>query len=323
MGRTGSGLLILCFLTLFGSTLAQLKLRFYNKSCPKAEEIVLKYVKKHIPNAPSLAAALLKLNYVDCFVQGCDASILLNSTSKNNAERDYGVNLHLRGFGFIDGIKKLLEAKCPGIVSCADIIALAARDSIVTTGGPTWNVPTGRRDGTVSKFTEAKQYISQNNGYYGIIPTWIRNGLTIKDFIVLYGAHTIGIAHCGTFSNRLYNFAFEGDVDLDLDSEYADNLRKRKCKTPNDTMSIVEIDPGSSRTFDLSFYKNILKRRSLFNGDDVLRHDLWSTLFIRQLLDGELDFFKEFGKSMEKMGRIGVKTGSEGQIRKQCALVNT
>lgn len=66
-------------------------------------------------------------------LQGCDASILLNSTLKNKAEKDYGTNLHLRGFGFIDGVKQLLEAECPGIVSCADIIALAARDSIETT----------------------------------------------------------------------------------------------------------------------------------------------------------------------------------------------
>lgn len=69
MGKSGSAILVWCVVALFGSTLAQLKLGFYDKSCPKAEQIVLKYVKKHIPNAPSLAAALLKLNYVDCLVQ--------------------------------------------------------------------------------------------------------------------------------------------------------------------------------------------------------------------------------------------------------------
>lgn len=66
--------------------------------------------------------------------QGCDASVLLNDTSNNQgAERDSIPNQTLRGFSFIDGVKSALEAECPGVVSCADIIALVARDSVVLT----------------------------------------------------------------------------------------------------------------------------------------------------------------------------------------------
>ncbi|MBL2057082.1 hypothetical protein ELJ02_40070, partial [Klebsiella pneumoniae] len=84
----------------------------------KAETIVLNYVQKHIPNAPSLAAALLRLHFHDCFVRGCDASVLVNSTSSNTAEKAAIPPLSLRGFGFIDGIKSLIEKECPGVVSC-------------------------------------------------------------------------------------------------------------------------------------------------------------------------------------------------------------
>nr|GEU49422.1 peroxidase superfamily protein [Tanacetum cinerariifolium] len=35
------------------------------------------------------------------------------------------------------------------------------------------------------------------------------------------------------------------------------------------------------------------------------------------------NFYKEFALSMEKMGRIAVKTGSAGEIRRNCALVNS
>jgi len=63
-------------------------------------------------------------------MQGCDASVLLNATGGKEAEKDAAPNQTLRGFGFIDRIKALLEKECPGVVSCADILALAARDSV-------------------------------------------------------------------------------------------------------------------------------------------------------------------------------------------------
>ena len=63
-------------------------------------------------------------------MQGCDASILLDSTAHNKAEKAAVPNLSLGGFDVIDEVKTQLEKTCPGIVSCADIVALAARDSV-------------------------------------------------------------------------------------------------------------------------------------------------------------------------------------------------
>lgn len=84
------------------------------------------------------------------------------------------------------------------------------------------------------------------------------------------------------------------------------------------------MDPGSFRTFDLSYYKLVLKRRGLFVSDAALTTDSRTKSVITQLVQGSSEFFfQEFAKSMEKMGRIGVKTGSTGQIRKHCAIVNT
>ena len=62
--------------------------------------------------------------------QGCDASILLDSTSNNQAEKAATPNLSLGGFDVIDEVKTKLEKTCPGVVSCANIITLAARDSV-------------------------------------------------------------------------------------------------------------------------------------------------------------------------------------------------
>lgn len=315
------------FLSLFGVvglSEAQLQQGFYAKSCPRAEKIVLDYVNKHIHNGPSLAASFLRMHFHDCFVRGCDASVLLNSTG--NPERNAVPNQTLTGasFDFIERVKRLVEDECPGIVSCADILTLVARDSIVATGGPSWKVPTGRRDGRVSIRSEAQNNIpAPTNNFTLLQRSFANQGLDLKDLVLLSGAHTIGVSHCTSVSSRLYNFTGVGDQDPALDSEYAANLKARKCRTPNDNTTLLEMDPGSRKTFDLSYYNLLLKRRGLFVSDASLTTNSFTLSLVKQLLQGSLEnFFAEFAKSVEKMGRNKVKTGSEGEIRKRCAFVN-
>ncbi|XP_010435105.1 PREDICTED: peroxidase 39 [Camelina sativa] len=322
------GLALVMILAILGSVSfseAQLKMGFYDKTCPTAEKIVQDVVNQHINNAPSLAAGLIRMHFHDCFVLGCDGSILINATSSNQqVEKLAPPNLTVRGFDFIDKVKSALESKCPGIVSCADIITLATRDSIVAIGGPTWNVPTGRRDGRISNFAEARDNIPPPFGNFTTLITLFANqGLDVKDLVLLSGAHTIGVSHCSSFSNRLFNFTGVGDQDPSLDSEYADNLKSRRCLSLADNTTKVEMDPGSRNTFDLSYFKLVLKRRGLFESDAALTMNPAALAQVRRFAGGsEQDFFSEFSKSMEKMGRIGVKTGSAGEIRRTCAFVN-
>ncbi|GAA0186220.1 peroxidase [Lithospermum erythrorhizon] len=330
MGITQNfGIVVLSFIIgLICCVQGQLTQNFYSSTCPKAEQIVQDYVSKHIPNAPSLAAALIRMHFHDCFVRGCDASVLLNTTSStgNQTEKFAPPNLSLRGFGFIDGVKSLLEAECPGVVSCADTLALVARDSIVTTGGPFWNVPTGRRDGLISNGTEALTNIpAPSNNLSALQTRFSSKGLDLQDLVLLSGAHTIGVSHCSSFTTRLYNFSgVLGNQDPSLDSEYATNLKSRKCLSLNDTTTLVEMDPGSVRTFDLSYYTLLLKRRGLFQSDAALTTSSNTASIINQLLQGGLqNFYAEFAKSMEKMGRVEVLTGSAGEIRRNCAIVNS
>lgn len=63
-------------------------------------------------------------------MQGCDGSVLLNSSS-GQAEKDAIPNQSLRGFQIIDRVKTALEKECPRVVSCADIVAIVARDVVV------------------------------------------------------------------------------------------------------------------------------------------------------------------------------------------------
>ena len=110
------------------SALAQTKVGFYSTSCPKAETIVSDTVKKHVKANTAVAPGLLRMIFHDCFVHGCDASILIDGS---DAEKTATPNLLLRGYDVIEDAKTQLEAACPGVVSCSDILALAGRDSTV------------------------------------------------------------------------------------------------------------------------------------------------------------------------------------------------
>ncbi|KAK8639861.1 hypothetical protein V6N13_138227 [Hibiscus sabdariffa] len=105
-----------------------LSLENYHKICPNVESIIWKAIYRVISQAPTLVTPLLRLHFHDCFVRGCDGSVLLNSTKTNQAERDAIPNLSLRCFNVIDAIKDEVEKECPGVVSCVDVVALATRD---------------------------------------------------------------------------------------------------------------------------------------------------------------------------------------------------
>ncbi|XP_073121256.1 peroxidase 27-like [Henckelia pumila] len=139
-------LVVFAFLVVFNICDGQgLKIGYYRKTCPKVEAIVKKETTKIITTAPTLAAPLLIMHFHDCFVRGCDGSVLLNSTRTSQAEKDAIPNLSLRGFRSMNRVKSAVEKRCPSVVSCADILALVARDVLSVLKGPFWKVPWGRK----------------------------------------------------------------------------------------------------------------------------------------------------------------------------------
>lgn len=322
----GTFLLVVVFSILVPSSYAQLQVGFYEKTCSNAEAIIMDEITKVMAVAPSLSGPLLRMFFHDCFVRGCDGSVLLNTTDKNNpAEKDSPPNQTLRGYQIIDRVKARLEKECPEIVSCADVVALVARDVVHLSHGPHWEVPTGRRDGRISNSTEALNNLPP---FFANITTlkdsFGGKGLSVKDLVVLSGGHTIGTAHCSSVDSRIYNFTGRGDsadVDPKLDSEYIPKLRT-KCKH-NDQVSRVEMDPGSFRTFDSDYYKLVSKRRGLFESDAALLADPETRAYVlRQSVAPAEEFFRDFAVSMVNMGNIEVLTGSQGEVRRHCAFVN-
>ncbi|EAZ27503.1 hypothetical protein OsJ_11452 [Oryza sativa Japonica Group] len=306
---------------------------FYKESCPEAEKIVRKVVAAAVHDDPTGTAPLLRLHFHVCFGRGCEGSVLINSTKKNTAEKDAKPNHTLDAYDVIDAIKEKLEHKCPATVSCADILAIAARDAVslatkaVRQGrwskdGNLYEVETGRRDGRVSSAKEAVTYLPDSfDGIRRLITRFASKGLSLKDLAVLSGAHALGNTHCPSIAKRLRNFTAHHNTDPTLDATYAAGLR-RQCRSAKDNTTQLEMVPGSSTTFDATYYGLVAERKGMFHSDEaLLRNDVTRGL-VYEYMRSEESFLRDFGVSMVNMGRVGVLTGSQGEIRRTCALVN-
>ncbi|XP_034680727.1 peroxidase N1-like [Vitis riparia] len=297
---------------------------FYSRTCPQAESIVQKTVNSHFQSNPAIAPGLLRMHFHDCFVRGCDASILINGTS---TEKTTIPNSPLKGYDVIDDAKTQIEAACPGVVSCADILALAARDSVVLTKGLTWKVPTGRRDGLVSLASDVNNLPGPRDSVEVQKKKFADKGLNDQDLVTLVGGHTIGTAACQTFRYRLYNFSTTttNGADPSMDASFVTQLQAL-CPANGDASRRVALDTGSSNTFDASFFTNLKNGRGVLESDQRLWTDASTKTFVQRFLGvrglSGLNFNVEFGKSMVKMSNVGVKTGTEGEIRKVCSSIN-
>ncbi|KAL9448147.1 hypothetical protein AB3S75_015592 [Citrus x aurantiifolia] len=170
----------------------QLKIGFYSETCPEAESIVSSVVQDAVVSDPNLAAVLLRLHFHDCFVEGCDGSILIENGP--NAEKHAFGHQGVGGFEVIENAKARLDDACPGVVSCADIVALAARDAIALSNGPSYQVPTGRRDGEVSNVTLADDMPDVSDSIQQLKTKFLHKGLSEKDLVLLSGMLSLSLS---------------------------------------------------------------------------------------------------------------------------------
>uniref|UniRef100_A0A2P2IMM2 Peroxidase n=2 Tax=Rhizophora mucronata TaxID=61149 RepID=A0A2P2IMM2_RHIMU len=293
---------------------------FYKSSCPSVECVIRKHLKKVFEDDIGQAAGLLRLHFHDCFVQGCDGSVLLDGSASGPSEQDAPPNLTLRAkaFEIINDLRALVEEECGLVVSCSDILAIAARDSVFLSGGPDYAVPLGRRDG----LTFATQNATLAN-----LPPPFANASTIlsslanksfdaTDVVALSGGHTVGIGHCTSFTERLYP-----TQDPIMDKTFANNL-KVTCPKANATNTTV-LDIRSPNTFDNKYYVDLMNRQGLFNSDQDLYTYSTTRGIVTSFAINQSLFFEKFVLAMTKMGQLDVLTGNQGEIRANCSVRNS
>ncbi|CAJ2660052.1 unnamed protein product [Trifolium pratense] len=303
--------LLACF------TNAQLSPNFYGRTCPTLQSIVRSEMTKAINNEARIGASILRLFFHDCFVNGCDGSILLDDTATFTGEKNAGPNKNsARGFEIIDTIKTSVEASCNATVSCADILALATRDGIALLGGPSWIVPLGRRDARTASQSAANSQIPGPSSDLATLTKMFQNkGLTLNDLTVLSGAHTIGQAECQFFRTRIYN-------ETNIDTNFATS-RKTNCPVSGGDTNLAPLDSLTPTTFDNNYYNDLIANKGLLHSDQVLFNGVGSQVsLVRTYSRNSIAFKRDFAAAMVKMSRISPLTGTNGEIRKNCRLVN-
>jgi peroxidase len=247
--------------------------------------------------------------------------VLLDPSPRNpNPEKLAPTNIGLRGFEIIDEAKRLLEIFCPGVVSCADIVAFTSRDASEILNGVKFNITSGRLDGKVSCATQAEENLPP--------PTFNREQLedlfvkkkklTVEDLVVLSGAHTVGRSHCSSLTNRLYP-----NIDSTLDQNFAVYKLMKQCPENDNEDGHVDLDHVTPEALDSQYYINILDRTATFFSD-------WSLLTSNETRAKVVEYATkpgvwedDFAVSMAKLSKLHVITShKKGEIRKYCRAVN-
>ncbi|CAL5022952.1 unnamed protein product [Urochloa decumbens] len=296
--------LLLCCSTAYG----QLSKNYYDNACPSLDltGIVDSVLASELRADPRMGASLLRLFFHDCFPQGCDASVLLvNDTARGiDSEQNAGPNKDsLRGFAVIDKIKEAVEYNCSHTVSCADILAVTAREAVIFLGGPSWTVRLGRRDSLNAFKDKANTDLPDPTFTLQQLEKAFRNkNFSPSEMVALSGGHSIGSVRC--------RFA-------------ADPVRKLQCQ------NMALVDPShmepldtTSLAFDNRYYGDVVNGTGVLGSDRVLMDKGERDKQVRGYSSNRDGFFNDFSNAMVRMSEMNVLTGTQGQIRIDCKRLN-
>nr|GEX22582.1 peroxidase 64-like [Tanacetum cinerariifolium] len=233
--------------TIHSSLSITLSPNYYDQTCPNVEAAVTSAVKKAMLNDRTVPAALLRMQFHDCFIRS---------------------------------------------------------------GGPSWVVPKGRKDGRISKATETRQLPAPTFNISQLQQSFSQRGLDISDLVALSGGHTLGFAHCSSFQNRIHNFATTQDVDPSLQQAFAASLRS-VCPIHNKVNSAGANLDSTPTIFDNRYYKLLLEGESIFSSDQALLTNPTTKNLVKKYAYSREEFEKAFVESMIKMSSI---TGGQEEL---------
>lgn len=135
------------------------------------------------------------------------------------------------------------------------------------------------------------------------------------------GAHTIGVTHCDKFVRRIYTFKQRLAWNPPMNLDFLRSLR-RVCPINYSPTAFAMLDVTTPKVFDNAYFNNLRYNKGLLASDQVLFTDRRSRPTVNVFAANSTAFYEAFVAAMAKLGRIGVKTGGDGEIRRVCTAVN-
>ncbi|CAO2836535.1 unnamed protein product [Amaranthus hypochondriacus] len=195
---------------------------------------------------------------------------------------------------------------------------MAARDAVFLSGGPIYDMPKGRKDGKRSKIEDTINLPFPTFNSSELIRVFGQRGFTAQEMVALSGAHTLGVARCSSFKNRLSKFDATHDIDPSLDADFAQTLSKTcsagdKAEQPFD---------NTRNDFDNDYFQALQNKVGLLTSDQTLYDTPRTRGIVNAYAMNQAMFFLDFQRAMVKMSLLDVKEGSRGEVRKNCRAIN-
>uniref|UniRef100_M8CQM7 peroxidase n=1 Tax=Aegilops tauschii TaxID=37682 RepID=M8CQM7_AEGTA len=152
-----------------------------------------------------------------------------------------------------------------------------------------------------------------------LISSFGNRSLGVADLVALSGAHTFGVAHCPSFSDRFTPII---DANPAIGPMFAKMLKAKCAKDVPEGTVTQPLDGATPKVFDNVYYSDLINRRGLLKSDQGLIDHPDTKGMATRFARNQLVFFAQFAKSMLKMSTMDVLTGSQGEIRLNCAVPN-
>uniref|UniRef100_A0ACD5TXT9 Uncharacterized protein n=1 Tax=Avena sativa TaxID=4498 RepID=A0ACD5TXT9_AVESA len=315
-----------------------------DKSGGKQEDprdTVKRIVTEAIGGDKGVGAALIRLVFHDCWVNGCDGSVLVDTKpyGGGKTEKLAENNIGLAGFDVIDKIKSQLDSPEKQL-SCADIVVLAAREATynLSRGNIDYPVNTGRTDGVVSSASAADAVLPPSTfDFEQLKANFAAKGFDTKELVALSGAHVVGVARESSFADRL-NDTTATPISPDYKDALAEDVKKHpiqpnnirdKDETFRDKAGYVvetgvDTSDGAKGVMDNTYYHANLQNRVLFRSDWELRNDMSGQAgnAMETFKRDAREWYTEFGKAMAKLSQLKAQ-GPRFENRTDCKVINT
>ncbi|VAI92259.1 unnamed protein product [Triticum turgidum subsp. durum] len=279
----------------------ELVVGYYDKKCRGVENVVQWHVRRALKTNRRAGAALVRLLFHDCFVRGCDASVLLDASPENpHPEKEAPVNIGLAAFDLLEEIKAAVEDR--------------------------------RLDGLVSSASEAQAELPDSTfTVQQLIDNFARKDFDVEELVILSGAHSIGVGHCSSFTGRLtappeqinpaYRNLLNHKCHQGANPAVVNNVRDEDYETvarfmPGFTSRVRKI----SDFLDNTFYHNNLARIVSFNSDWQLMTHTEARGHVHEYADNATLWDGDFADSLLKLSKLSMPAGSKGGIRKKCSI---